>query len=182
MSRLGLNLYHRPTSRLRKALTVVIYFGFLIISIVPIIADAVSDVFCPPHRPNCPEHERDPIALFQGLHAVILLPFLTTTPLVIGIIKQARMPLKTQSLTGLKLQTAAFMLSAISWVPRVSVPWDLYLDGGHPIILIINAWYHMVGFVAVNEALFSLGQGILLWLSLRRSRRAEEGERQPLLG
>jgi hypothetical protein len=163
-------------------LTVVIYFGFLIISIVPVIADAVSDIFCPPHHPNCPEMERDPIALFQGLHSVILLPFLTTIPLLIGIFKQARMPLHTQSLTGLKLQAAAFMLSAISWVPRVSVPWDLYLDGGHPIIGIINAWYHMVGFVAVDDALFALGQVFLLWLSLRQIRRAEEGERQPLLG
>lgn len=126
--------------------------------------------------------ERDPLALFQGLHAIILLPFLTTIPLVMGTFKQAHMPLQSQSLTGLKLQTAAFMLSAVSWVPRVSVPWDLYLDGGHPIILIINAWYHNVGFVAVNDALFALGQGILLWLSLRQIRRAEEGERQPLLG
>ena len=163
-------------------MTVVIYLGFLIVSLAPVVADAVSDIFCPPHHPNCPEHERDPIALFQGLHAVILLPFLTTIPLVIGIIKQARMPLQTQSLTGLKLQTAAFMLSAVSWVPRVSVPWDLYLDGGHPIILIINAWYHMVGFVAVNDAVFALGQGILLWLSLRQIRLAGGGERQPLLG
>jgi hypothetical protein len=135
---------------------------------VPVITDAVSDIFCPPHHPNCLEHERDPIALFQGLHSIILLPFFTTIPLVIGIFRQARMPLQTQSLTGLKLQTAAFTLSAVSWVPRVSVPWDLYLDGGHPIILIINAWYRMVGFVAVNDAFFALGQGILLWLSMRQ--------------
>ncbi|KAJ5517803.1 hypothetical protein N7453_000225 [Penicillium expansum] len=92
------------------------------------------------------------------------------------------MPLQTQNLTGLKLQTAAFMLSAISWVPRVTVPWDLYLDGEYPIIMVINAWYHMVGFVAVDDAFFALGQGFLLWLSLRQIRRAEEGERQPLLG
>lgn len=182
MRRLGLNLYHIPTNPFRKFLAVVIYLGFLMVSIVPVIADAVSDVFCPPDHPNCPEHQRDPIFLFQGLHAVILLPFLTTIPLVIGIIKQACMPLQTQSLIGLKLQTVAFVLSAIFWVPRVSVPWDLYLDGEHPIILVINTWYHMVGFVAVDDAVFALGQGILLWLSLRQMRRAEEGERQPLLG
>jgi hypothetical protein len=179
--RLGLNLYHKPTSRLRKALIAAIYSGFLIISLAPVIADAVSDIFCPPDHPNCPEHERDAIALFQGLHAVILLPFLTTVPLVVGIYKQARRPLQTQSPTGLKLQTAAFMLSAISWVPRVSVPWDLYLDGEHPVIMVINAWYHMVGFVAVDNAVYALGQGTVLWLSSRQIRRAEEGERQPLL-
>lgn len=49
------------------------------------------------------------------------------------------------------------MLLAISWVLRVSVLWDLYLDGGHSIILIIDVWYHMVGFVAVDDAFFALG-------------------------
>ena len=179
MYRLGLNLYHKPTSRLRKTLVVAIYIGFLIISLVPVIADAVSDIFCPPDRPNCPEHERDAIALFQGLHAVILLPVFTTIPIIIGIFKQARSTLQTQSLTGLKLQTTAFILSALFWVPRVSAPWDLYLDGGHPIIIIVNAWYHMVGFVAVDDAVFAGGQGVLLWLSLRQN--MEEGEREPLL-
>ncbi|KAJ5164248.1 uncharacterized protein N7500_006078 [Penicillium coprophilum] len=92
------------------------------------------------------------------------------------------MPLQTQSLTGLKFQAVAFMLSAISWVPRVSVPWDLYLDGEHPIMMVVNSWYHMVGFVAVDDAFFALGQGFLLWLSLQQIRRAEDEERQPLLG
>lgn len=178
---MGLNLYHRPTNRLRKPLIVVIYFGFLMVSIGPVIADAVSDIFCPPHHPNCPQIERDPIALFHGLHFFILLPFLTTIPLVIGIVKQARIPLQTHNITGLKFQAVAFTLSAVAWVPRVSVPWDLYLDGTHPIILVINAWYHMVGFVTVDDAVFALGQGIFLWLSLRQIKRAEERERQPLL-
>ncbi|KAJ5947379.1 hypothetical protein N7466_000394 [Penicillium verhagenii] len=47
--------------------------------------------------------------------------------------------------------------------------------------MVINAWYHMVGFVAVDDAIFALGQAILLWLSLRQVRRADDGERQPLL-
>lgn len=146
------------------------------------VADAVSDIFCPPGHPNCPEMDRDAVALFQGLHSVILLPFLTTLPLVIAIAKQAFMPRQTQSLTGLKIQAIVLMLSAISWVPRVDAPWDIYLEGRHPIILVFNAWYHMVGFVAVNDGIFALGQAILLWLSLRQMRRAEDAERQPLLG
>ena len=157
------------------------YFGFLMVSLVPMVVDAVSDTFCPPDRPNCPELDRDVVGLFQGLHSVILLPFLTTLPLVIALVKQACMPTQTFGLNGLKLQAAVFMLSAISWVPRVSVPWDLYLDGEYPVIMVIIAWYHKVGFVAVNDALFALGQAILLWLSIRQIRRAEDGERQPLL-
>lgn len=31
--------------------------------------------------------------------------------------------------------------------------------------MIANAWYYMVGFVAVDDAVFALGQGMLLWLS-----------------
>ncbi|CAG7981122.1 unnamed protein product, partial [Penicillium nalgiovense] len=60
---LGLNLYHKHTSRLHKTLIVATYIGFLIISLVPVIAHTVSDI-CPPDYPNCPEHERDAIALF----------------------------------------------------------------------------------------------------------------------
>ena len=184
MYRLGLNLYHRPTYLRRKILIVVTYIGFLTISLLPLIADAVSDIFCPPNHPNCPFHERDPIFLFEGLHIFLLVPFFTTIPLIIGIYKQVRRPLQTQTLTGLKLQTAAFMLSAVFWIYRVSAPWDLYrtyLEDGHPIILALMVWYQMVGFVTINDALFALGQGIFLWLALRQNRRAEEGERQPLL-
>ncbi|CAG8126184.1 unnamed protein product [Penicillium nalgiovense] len=61
-------------------------------------------------------------------------------------------------------QTAAFILPAV-FVPRIYVPWDLYLDSGRPFIMIANAWYYMVGFVAVDDAVFALGQGMLLWLS-----------------
>lgn len=162
----------------------VIYIGFLLFPLGPVITDAVSDTFCPFDHPNCPWHERDAIALFHGLHSFILLPFFTTIPLVIGIYKQVRSPLQTQSLTGLKLQTAAFMLSAVFWVPRLSAPWDLflkYLNEGHPIVIFLMGWYQEVGFQTVNDAVFALGQEILLWLTLRQNRRAEEGERQPLL-
>ncbi|KAJ6016275.1 hypothetical protein N7540_010866 [Penicillium herquei] len=152
------------------------------ISLAPLVADAVSDIFCPPHHPNYPKVGQDPIAHFQGLNSVLPLPLLTTLPLIIALVKQARMPFQTQSPTGVKLQAAVFMLSAILWVLRVSFPLDLYLDEGYPIILIINAWYHMVGFVAVDDSVFALGQGVLLLLSLRQFRRAEDGERQPLLG
>lgn len=165
-------------------MVVVIYIGFLIFTLGPVITDAVSETFCPVHRPNCPWHERDAIALFHGLHSFILLPFFTTVPLVIGIYKQVRSPLQTQSLTGLKLQTAAFMLSGVFWVPRLSAPWDLwlnYLNEGHSIVIFLMGWYQVVGFETVNDAVFALGQGMLLWLTLRQNRRAEEGERQPLL-
>jgi hypothetical protein len=38
----------------------------------------------------------------------------------------------------------------------------------------------MGGFVTVDDALFALGQGTF-WLSLRQIKRAEEGERQPIV-
>jgi hypothetical protein len=89
--------------------------------------------------------------------------------MIIGIYKQARSPLQTQSLTGLKLQTAGFMLSAVCWVPRLSAPWDLFLkyfNEGHSIIILLIGWYQAVGFETFNDAVFAVGQGMLLWLTL----------------
>jgi hypothetical protein len=53
--------------------------------------------------------------------------------------------------------------------------------------LIIPAWFHMIGFVAIDDAILALGQGVLavlLWLALRRERRLadSDAEREPLLG
>jgi hypothetical protein len=176
----GLSLCHKPASRLIKALLVAMYIVFLLVSLVPLIADSVPDFFCPPSLPGWDESECDGLAIFEGLHAMFFLPLLTTIPLVIGIYKQVRNPLQTQSLTGLKLQTAIFALSAVFWIPRVPFPWDLYFHRNYSVIFVLRSWYIYVGFVTVNDAIFALGQGILLWLSLRQ-RRAEETERQPLL-
>lgn len=96
----GLNLCHKPTSRLIKTLLVAMYIFFLLVSLVPLIADTAPDFFCSPSLPGWDESECDGLAMFEGFHAMFLLPLLTTIPLVIGIYKQVRNPLQTQSLTA----------------------------------------------------------------------------------
>ncbi|PKX93913.1 uncharacterized protein P174DRAFT_512163 [Aspergillus novofumigatus IBT 16806] len=162
---------------------IAIYIFFLIISLVPLIIDAITDVFCPPDKPNCPEYDRDPIALFEGYHLFALVPVIVTL-LILGLYKQARASSLNLSSPGLKLQAMVFMLSAASWVPRLAFPWKAYLDQPQervPIYLVIPAWWQMIGFLAVDEAMFALGQGILLWVALRREKRlaASDAERRP---
>ncbi|KAF4205921.1 hypothetical protein CNMCM5878_006475 [Aspergillus fumigatiaffinis] len=118
----------------------------------------------PPQEPNCPEYDRDPIVLFEGYHVFALVPVIVI-PLILGLYKQARASSLNLSLPGLELQAVIFMLSAASWVLRLSFPWKAYLgqpQGRVPISLVIPAWWRMIGFVAVDDAIFALGQGILL--------------------
>jgi hypothetical protein len=124
--------------------------------------------------------------LFEGYHVFALVPVIVI-PLILGLYKQARASSLNLSLPGLELQAVIFMLSAASWVLRLSFPWKAYLgqpQGRVPISLVIPAWWRMIGFVAVDDAIFALGQGILLWLALRREKRlaASDPERRPLLG
>lgn len=105
---------------------------------------------------------------------------------MIGFYRQARKPTQNLSLIGLKLQAAIFTLSAVSWVFRLCFPWYLYREdprGSWPLYLIFPMWYQGVGFVAIDDAAFALGQGILLYLGLQQQRRvkAADAERQPLL-
>ncbi|PKX91287.1 PQ-loop repeat-containing protein [Aspergillus novofumigatus IBT 16806] len=161
-----LSLYFKPTSRLQKALLIAIYIFFLIISLVPLVIDATIDIFCPQKSQTAP--------------IIVML-------LVLGLYKQARASTFNLSLPGLKLQAVVFMLSAASWVLRLAFPWKAYLEQpqGHvPIYLVIPAWWQIIGFVAVDDAIFALGQGVLLWLALRRGKRlaASHPESRPLLG
>ncbi|OQD63043.1 hypothetical protein PENPOL_c010G04209 [Penicillium polonicum] len=186
ISLFGLGLYNSSASRLHKALTIIIYIGYLMISLVPVIIDSLTDVFCSTDKPNCPEVERDVIFFFMAVHSNLLFPFFTVIPLVIGFYRQARKPTQNLNLIGLKLQAAIFTLSAISWVFRLFFPWYLYREdprGSWPLYSILPAWYQGVGFVAIDDVTFALGQGVLLYLGLRQQRRVEAADaaRQPLL-
>ncbi|KAE8375140.1 hypothetical protein BDV26DRAFT_283716 [Aspergillus bertholletiae] len=143
-------LYFNPLSRLQKALIIAIYVYFLSIFLVPLIIDATTDIFCPPERPNCSIMDRDPLAFFEGFHNFYVMP-ITVTLLVLGFYKQAERPLLNLNITGLKLQTAIFVLSAVSWIVRLYFPWKMFLDqpwGPVPIYLVIPSWWQQVGFVA----------------------------------
>jgi hypothetical protein len=99
------------------------------------------------------------------------------------------------SVLGLAIQSVLFIILAVSWIFHVSFPplpegatwWDYR---------VLKVWFELVGSVAVDNAVFGIGQGILLLIVLRRRKwggvgqLGEQGEsegslgteREPLLG
>jgi hypothetical protein len=84
---------------------------------------------------------------------------------------------------GLAVQAAVFALVAVSWVMRVQFPWEL-LDGHKITFGVLITWYEIVGWAAVDNAIFALVQIVLLWIVSHRSSqriRAAGDESEPLL-
>ncbi|KAL3428553.1 hypothetical protein BDV09DRAFT_201515 [Aspergillus tetrazonus] len=87
------------------------------------------------------------------------------------------------SLLTLAIQSILFIILGLSWIFRVSFP---PLPDGASLrnYYIIKVWYEWVGSIAVDSAILGVGQGVLLYLALRRGRGGQggDGEREPLLG
>ncbi|KAJ0422348.1 hypothetical protein BJY00DRAFT_311069 [Aspergillus carlsbadensis] len=70
------------------------------------------------------------------------------------------------SVLGLAIQSVLFILLAVSWIFRLSFPplpegatwWDYRVT---------KVWFELVGSIAVDNAVFGVGQGILLLIVLR---------------
>jgi hypothetical protein len=86
------------------------------------------------------------------------------------------------SIFGLATQAIIFALVALSWISRVNFPFELSLN-------ILKAWYEVVGWAAVDNAIFAVAQFVLLCLA-KHQRRGRVGssssytrpnEEEPLL-
>lgn len=72
------------------------------------------------------------------------------------------------STIGLAIQAVVSIIVAVSWVFQVSFsidkwqlnPWTLHFW---------NTWYQLVGWAAVDNVIFAIGQAVLLWLGTRHS-------------
>lgn len=85
------------------------------------------------------------------------------------------------SQTGLLVQAVVFAAVALSWVHRVSWPADRPGIGAG----LWMGWYRLVGWAAVNNAIFAAGQAYLWFLVHGRASApvvGSSGEAQPLLG
>jgi hypothetical protein len=84
------------------------------------------------------------------------------------------------SLTGLASQAIIFAVLGLSWVFRARLDHklsDFFRTWGS-----FTTWYQLVGWVAVDNLIFAVVQGILFLVVLRRKRMAiAEGENEPLL-
>jgi hypothetical protein len=126
-------------------------------------------------------------ALYHGIHTLFL-SWIITGFGVAAVFFQVRKtvtlsPSQALSRVGQAAQAVVFALAAVSWVMRVRFPWEL-LDGHQVTFGVIVTWYELVGWAAVDNAVFALGQGVLLGVVSRHKVKVEEtseGEAQPLL-
>lgn len=143
-----------------------IYISFLLISVVPVFIDVLSRPHNDPYHPWAD-------ALYHGIHSMFINPVITVFCLA-ALPVQARETLSrpdpaSLSLTGLVVQAMVFAFSALAWVWRLVFPWDS--AQGHisfgMFIGIFTTWYQLVGWVAVDNAIFAVVQAVLFWLVIR---------------
>ncbi|KAJ6110195.1 hypothetical protein N7486_002430 [Penicillium sp. IBT 16267x] len=136
-----------------------VYVPFTLISIIPLFIDAIDhDFFGPPEWRQWGE------ALFSGYHALFMNPIVTVLALV-ALPCQARairaLPIgnpKALSLLGLLAQGVVFSVVAISWTMRVKFQDLSFRDVIAYGYLTLISWYQMVGWAAVDNAVFALVQ------------------------
>ncbi|KAJ5533118.1 hypothetical protein N7494_009670 [Penicillium frequentans] len=159
-------LWFPPDNRtMYKFMLLTVYMLFALISIIPLFIDAIDrDFFGPPEWRNGGE------ALFSGYHAMFMNPIVTILALV-ALPCQARairaLPigdLKSLSLLGLQAQGVIFSAMAISWTMRVRFLDLSFKDVIAYGFLTLVSWYQMVGWAAVDNAVFALVQISLLCL------------------
>jgi hypothetical protein len=153
------------------------YVAFLIISVVPVFADAIA------HESE--EDRRWPMSLFFGIHSMFLSWIITgfNVAAIYYQVKELRSRPQEQALShlGLAIQSVVFMLLAGSWIGRVEFPYREF--GGFP-WQALSTWYQLVGWAAVDTAIFAIGQAILLWTVSHHTGSdsgASNSETEPLL-
>ncbi|PVH79612.1 hypothetical protein DL98DRAFT_516030 [Cadophora sp. DSE1049] len=168
----------RPGQRYK---VIAIYVSYLLISIVPVLIDAFN--FGGRNDP----YRKWAGAFFTGVHSMFINPIVTIL-CIAALFVQARETNSRPdpgalSVLGLGIQAVVFVLVALAWLGRLTFPWDKL--EGYSIISYLTMWYQLVGWVAVDTAIFAVVQGVLFWLASRRGRGAGAesvgGETEPLL-
>ncbi|KAJ5886117.1 uncharacterized protein N7473_008791 [Penicillium subrubescens] len=160
-----------------------VYICFAANSIIPLFIDAIDNDFFVPREDR---YRKWGEAFFSGWHLLFVNPIVTILAIA-AYPCQAReirtLPvgnLKSLSLLGLLTQGVVFIVVAISWTMRVK-----FLDFSFDDIISHGAffsWYQMVGWAAVDNAIFALMQ-ILLFLLARNweATKTADRESEPLL-
>lgn len=177
-------LWYQSDNRIRyKLWLLTIYILFAVISIIPLFIDAIDHDF---FGPRDSAYRKWAEALFSGWHLLFVNPIVTALGLVTYFC-QARVirslpigSLKALSLLGLLIQGVVFIVVAISWTMRVKFMeisfGEVFSHGA------FWSWYQMVGWAAVDNAIFALVQ-ISLFLLARNwgVAKTAAGESEPLL-
>lgn len=173
-------LYSDSSNRISLAAR---YTSFLLISIVPLIYNAIF--------PIDDEGWRFWSAMFYAVHSMLIYPILTVLG-VWGIYRQACeifvVPFPNAlSLQGLAIQAIIFTLVSVTWI--FSLPFPYEKIGGIRGLRWANfsAWYGDIGWIIINSFVFALGQAVLFLLawhhsSSRQATTQRGSETEPLLG
>ncbi|KAI0438803.1 hypothetical protein F4803DRAFT_533899 [Xylaria telfairii] len=169
--------FYRRENHHLPIIIIAMYISFLMISIVPLLLEAIST------EPS--KEYRWFGAIFHGIHTLYFAPIITAFALVAFVV-QARETLALPgsdigalSPMGLVLQTVVFAVLAATWWPG-----RLVLDVASPPFM---PWYQLVGFVPVDNGVFALEQVALLVIAAWHRRHGRDGnakfpeERQPLI-
>lgn len=143
-----------------------LYILFLLISVVPTFIDALN--------PADPEGRRFLWAIFGYLLTTFINP-IVTMGIILAFFTQWK---KASCLSnhGLAAQAVVFFLVALSWVPRVSF---IHMDLGKIPPQAYVTWYQLVGWAAVDNAVFALVQFVLLCLAEHEKRKSAARFAQP---
>lgn len=155
--------------------TVALYTSFLLISIIPLFID----ILLPTQNA---EDERWSTAIFHYIHTTLINPLVTFGGIASLYFQYSKAGADTLSEVGLASQAVVFAFVAISWIGKVRFWPD---NTGERALrdFPFKTWYELVGWAAVDNAVFAMVQGVLY--VLRRGQKGSGGlggEAEPLLG
>jgi hypothetical protein len=152
---------------------VAIYVSFLLISLVPVLFEAAL-----PPTGSDPNHDRRWVsAIWVNTHSILINPIVTALAFA-ALFPQLR-ELRSRptdpgalSVEGLAVQAAVFFVVALCWPLRLRLPWGVGLV----------TWYQLVGWAAIDNAVFAFVQAVL-WTFARRRGFAgvDDRETTPLI-
>ncbi|KAH7371846.1 hypothetical protein BKA64DRAFT_268214 [Cadophora sp. MPI-SDFR-AT-0126] len=161
----------RPGQRYK---VIAIYVSYLLISIIPLLVDTLN--FGGRNDP----YRKWAGAFFSGVHTMFISPIVTILCVTAFFAQARETGLRPDpgalSVTGLAIQAIVFVFVAVAWLGRLAFPWDKL--EGYGMISYLAMWYQLVGWVAIDTAIFAVVQAVLFWLASRRGR----GERVAVVG
>jgi hypothetical protein len=163
----------------------VAYLTFVVISLVPTIAEQFIDF----SNDTMSEHD-----WFDVLY--IMMPMFVLGPIVqiLGFVAmwaqaseiRSRSPGTENALSvkGLLVQAVVFLLVGLSYLWRMRIPEEEEWSGYW--IVDLRKWYWTVGFATINNLIFAMVQGVLAWIAWSYKGdggeiEGEAGERTALL-
>lgn len=161
----------------------IVYILFALIFIIPLFIGAVDhDFFGPSDDP----YRKWVEALFSGYHLIFMNPIVAVLALVAfpcQVRAISALPignLKALSLKGLLIHGLVFIMVAISWTTRLK-----FMDVSFGNVIMywaFGTWYQMVGWAAVDNAIFALVQISLVVLATYPGLvKSDDKEKEPLL-